>query len=934
MPTDIHQYPSDLPARPAFCTTGKAVAVRVNQYKLASFPNNDIYQYDVSIGTGAEKMGKIMFVWKSNQVQNKLKAAAGNECWLWDGNKLAWNSTRIPEQRILVDLDAERGRAPRPGKESEKIYCHIRQSKVVRLSVIAAYLNQQTPFDNAILEAINFLDHAIRQGPSEKYTCLKRSFFTKGITQQPLDNVIVAMKGVYSSIRLCSLKPSVGGTSTGLALNVDVANGTFWTAQDVHQAARNFLKDRNRNLDWNTFKNQLLPIKRGNTFHQSEDFKTLRKMGKLKFKVKYPGKQVDKKVLDKEHRIKGFTFDASKGPQGANAKTVTFNLKTPDNPNGHETSVFDYYKMKYGCSIQMWNLPLITTERDGMFPMELCQLVPNQQYKFKLSPDQTSAMIKFAVTRPQARIGSINHGVGMLSWNTDKYLNHYQIKVENQMTLTNARLLQNPEIAYAGAKVNPGTAGRWDLRGKKFLLANPEPLTSWGVCVIQNACDEATVKNFLNVFIQTYIGHGGKVTNKNPAIYFQGRNQDLADTAMSARLAAGNQSKSMPQIILYVLPGRDSFTYERLKKNMECRFALVSQMLNVQHVRKAQPQYCSNVCMKLNAKLGGTTCKVVGVPNANAPAFPRPTMVIGADVSHPTPGSPQPSMAALTMSFDQYAARYAAAVQTNGYRTEMISENNVNTMFIPLFKQWVGKVGGGNGPQHIYYFRDGVSEGQYAHVLDKEVHNMKEALFKNFGEVAKVIKWTVIVCTKRHHIRFFPKENDTQAGDRNGNPLPGTLVEKDVTHPFEYDFYLSSHSAIQGTARPVHYHVILDEAKVAPNDLHMMIYRQCYQYMRSTTPVSLYPAVYYAHLASNRARAHESAPASEGPRGGQKFEEARIDAAVRGNLAQQASRGETSQSGSQPANPSEAKPLLPLGDPTNNIDVATVTKIRTGMWYI
>jgi len=71
------------------------------------------------------------------------------------------------------------------------------------------------------------------------------------------------------------------------------------------------------------------------------------------------------------------------------------------------------------------------------------------------------------------------------------------------------------------------------------------------------------------------------------------------------------------------------------------------------------------------------------------------------------------------------------------------------------------------------------------------------------------------------------------------NPNPGTLVERDVTHPFEYDFYLNSHSAIQGTARPTHYHVLLDEAKMPPNDFQTLIYEHCYQYMRSTTPVSI-----------------------------------------------------------------------------------------------
>jgi hypothetical protein len=89
-----------------------------------------------------------------------------------------------------------------------------------------------------------------------------------------------------------------------------------------------------------------------------------------------------------------------------------------------------------------------------------------------------------------------------------------------------------------------------------------------------------------------------------------------------------NLAQMLPQILLYVLPGRDSFMYERLKKNMECRFAMVSQMLNVAHVKKAQPQYCSNVCMKLNAKLGGTSCKVADTKPPK-PFFARPTMIIG-----------------------------------------------------------------------------------------------------------------------------------------------------------------------------------------------------------------------------------------------------------------------------------------------------------------
>lgn len=158
-------------------------------------------------------------------------------------------------------------------------------------------------------------------------------------------------------------------------------------------------------------------------------------------------------------------------------------------------------------------------------------------------------------------------------------------------------------------------------------------------------------------------------------------------------------------------------------------------MLNIAHVAKAQPQYCSNVCMKVNAKLGGTTCKIADTKPPK-PFFSRPTMIIGADVSHATPGSPQSSMACLTMSMDSLACRYAAAVQTNGHRVEMISRDNINSMLVPLFRHWITKVGRGSGPQHIYYFRDGVSEGQFAHVLNEEIKNMKEALAAAFGPKA------------------------------------------------------------------------------------------------------------------------------------------------------------------------------------------------------
>lgn len=103
-------------------------------------------------------------------------------------------------------------------------------------------------------------------------------------------------------------------------------------------------------------------------------------------------------------------------------------------------------------------------------------------------------------------------------------------------------------------------------------------------------------------------------------------------------------------------------------------------------------------------------------------------MIIGADVSHAAPGSLAPSFAAMTMSLDSYCSRYAAAVQTNGHRVEMIASHTIAGMMTPYFNHWSQNIGGGNLPNHVIYFRDGVSAAQYVNVLKFEVAALKGLL--------------------------------------------------------------------------------------------------------------------------------------------------------------------------------------------------------------
>jgi len=361
-------------------------------------------------------------------------------------------------------------------------------------------------------------------------------------------------------------------------------------------------------------------------------------------------------------------------------------------------------------------------------------------------------------------------------------------------------------------------------------------------------------KKFFNEFGRIYATqHGGNIIAKEPA-FVAGNLAKGGEMITEVWNAGGNKFQMKPQILFFVVNDKNSDTYLRIKKSCECRYGVVSQVLQAQHVFKMSPQYISNVCMKVNAKLGGYTCKAVGqvLPKIAPDHMKRPTMIIGADVSHAAPGAiDAASMAAITMTINKECTRYAAQCDTNGARVEMITTTNINNLCGRLFKMWQQMVGNGNLPERVYYIRDGVSEGQYQQVLESEVRDMKE-LFRTLNPKANV-KFTVVIASKRHHVRFFPGPGGR---DRNGNPMPGTLVETGCTHPFEFDFYLCAHSAIKGTARPIHYHVLLNETGMGAEELEQMIFEHSFQYVRSTTPVSLHPAVYYAHLASNRAKAH------------------------------------------------------------------------------
>ncbi|CAI9090476.1 OLC1v1025254C1 [Oldenlandia corymbosa var. corymbosa] len=795
----------------------RSVSLLANHFSVSFNPRRIIMHYDVDIkqATPAGKQSFRKPIPKNvmRLIKNKLFSENANfpvDMVAYDGEKNIFSAVELPVGEFIVELS--------DGEDTTACSYKLTIKEVSRLelSKLKEYLGGRISYiPRDILQG---MDLVMKENPSKHRIAVGRSFYGKNFrVGDDLNNGIAAYRGFYQS-----LKP----TSQGLSLCLDYSVLSLRKPMPV----LDFLKEH------------------------IQGFKVVDDVTRMRQEVTNALKglkvTVTHRVTKQKYIISGLTKEST--------RSLSFDLLDPDSQGStKKIGIAEYFWQKYERRIEHLNIPCLDIGRPNKtnyVPMEFCVLVEGQRYpKEDLDRDRAAFLKSISLPAPAERKKSICEMVQAEDGPFGVVANNFDMKVDKNMTPVQGRVLGAPELKLRATNGNicPVRVDQekchWNLVGKSVVEG--QKVERWALIDFTSTSRfRMRIPDFVYnlrsrssrlgmhmeeplVCCSTGMHEFSSVSNIEKLL-----RKVVSDAGQGGRL----QRKGL-QLIVCIMTKRDP-GYKYLKWVSETQIGVVTQCCLSNLASKGQDQYLANLCLKINAKVGGSNVELNGqLPNC---VYEDKVMFIGADVNHPAArNSTCPSIAAVVGTINWPATnRYAARIQPQEHRKEKI----VN--FGSICRDLVNTFAQHNSykPKKIIVFRDGVSEGQFDMVLNEELIDLLLAVCDE--DYRPTI--TLVVAQKRHHTRLF----NLKDGGFIANVPPGTVVDTTIIHPFEFDFYLCSHYGSLGTSKPTHYYVLWDENGFTSDSLQKLIYDLCFTYARCTKPVSLVPPVYYADLVAYRGR--------------------------------------------------------------------------------
>ncbi|UMM44172.1 hypothetical protein L5515_019381 [Caenorhabditis briggsae] len=821
------------PRRPNHGIEGRSILLRANHFAVR-IPGGTIqhYQVDVSPDKCPRRVNREII----SCLISSFSKYFTNIRPVYDGKRNMYTREPLPIGRERMDFDVT---LPGDSAVERQFSVSLKWVGQVSLSTLEDAMEgrvRQVPF-----EAVQAMDVILRHLPSLKYTPVGRSFFSPPVisasgvpgTAPPPQAAPSISSGSHSAGQYHAESKLGGGREVWfgfhqsvrpsqwkMMLNIDVSATAFYRSMPVIEFIAEVLE---------------LPVQalaERRALSDAQRVKFTKEIRGLKIEITHCGQ------MRRKYRV----CNVTRRP----AQTQTFPLQL-ETGQTIECTVAKYFYDKYRLQLKYPHLPCLQVgqeQKHTYLPPEVCNIVPGQRCIKKLTDVQTSTMIKATARSAPEREREISNLVRKAEFSADPFAHEFGITINPAMTEVKGRVLSAPKLLYGGrtrATALPNQ-GVWDMRGKQFHTGIDVRVWAIACFAQQQHVKENDLRMFTNQ-LQRISNDAGMPIIGNPCFckYAVGVEQ------VEPMFKYLKQNYSGIQLVVVVLPGKTP-VYAEVKRVGDTVLGIATQCVQAKNAIRTTPQTLSNLCLKMNVKLGGVNS--ILLPNVRPRIFNEPVIFFGCDITHPPAGdSRKPSIAAVVGSMDAHPSRYAATVRVQQHRQEIISDLTymVRELLVQFYRNTRFK------PARIVVYRDGVSEGQFFNVLQYELRAIREACMMLERGYQPGI--TFIAVQKRHHTRLFAVEKKDQVGKAYNIP-PGTTVDVGITHPTEFDFYLCSHAGIQGTSRPSHYHVLWDDNNLTADELQQLTYQMCHTYVRCTRSVSIPAPAYYAHLVAFRARYH------------------------------------------------------------------------------
>ncbi|XP_015750003.1 PREDICTED: protein argonaute-3-like [Acropora digitifera] len=238
-------------------------------------------------------------------------------------------------------------------------------------------------------------------------------------------------------------------------------------------------------------------------------------------------------------------------------------------------------------------------QKHTYLPMEVCNLVAGQRCIKRLTDQQTAKMIRATAKKAPDRENEILNLVRKADFKNDPYAIDFGISISDNMVELAGRILEAPKLQYGGRLYLCCLLGVWDMRGKH--LYHGIEIHTWAIACFVNPqdCSDRTLKNFTGQLMKIS-GETGMPIRSEPCFCRYAKKAEDVEPMFKYLMS----TFSNLQLIILVLPGKTP-VYAEVKRVGDTALGIATQCVQAKNIAAYKPQTLSNLCLKINAKLGG-----------------------------------------------------------------------------------------------------------------------------------------------------------------------------------------------------------------------------------------------------------------------------------------------------------------------------------------